>query len=189
MSSVFVLGARGPLAIAGIASVVLVFRSLGFRLMRVTALPLGRENWSRLGPFVITHSHHTRHERSHHEFQVGEKYFCAGCCGLASGTLVGVTLAVLMLLGGSPLPHAPAVILICLLCCFPTLGLVYAGAACGPRLRGLAYALLPAGAWVGLAILHATFENAWLNLVAVTAIVVVWHYGGVVYRRLRERRG
>ena len=186
--SVILLGAKGPLVIAAAASVLLVSRSLGVRLLSYPALPFGRNAFSRIGSITVIHSHHRPHERSCHEFCIAGKYFCGGCCGLGIGTISSLMLAAFFALDLLTLPTEYITVLVSLMCYIPTLYLVFVRDIVGRTSRALAYGLLPIAGWLGLLRLHASYHSPLMNILGLLAIAVAWWCGAAVYWRLRQQR-
>jgi uncharacterized membrane protein len=187
-ASAALYGPQGPLALAAVGSVLLVFGTLGVRVISTPAMPIDRTAYTAVGSIVVVHCHHAVHERHRHEFSIRGKFICAGCCGLAAGVLAGLIVAGLFAWGLLNLPPEWLALLVAVACCLPALHLIGADHPVSPQARALTYGLVPVAGWLALLQIHATYRSAVANALAVVAMVVTWECAARTYRRRRRMR-
>lgn len=187
----FWMGAKGPLIAACLASLLLVIRSIGFHPLPLNRrfMPMVSASVTLLGPFPFYHSHcHKRQGRGRHEFAFRGKFLCAGCYGMAIGTILGLMLAFSYFF--VELSDSFYIILTVLAppCFAPTILRCLKGeGTLNAVQRFLSYGLLPIGSWIILVLMDRCFHNTLLNLTALGLIVVAWHAGGKYKKRqIRE---
>jgi len=171
---------KGPLLIAGLASLVLIGRSIGIRTGSFgKCVPMARASATQLGPCVILHSHYdAKHGRESHEFYFLGKFLCAGCFGIAFGTLLGLTLPVTYFFYHLNDTIYTALAVLAPLCFIPTFLRCLGWRSLNAVERFLSYSLLPIGSWIILILLDNWFHHMIVNLIALGLICLAWHAGG-----------
>ena len=174
------LGSKGPLVVACFASIILILRSIGFRPVSTRrCVPMAATAVSQLGPFSIFHSHYDkRQDQETHEFFFRGKFFCAGCYGLAFGTLIGLALPLTYFFYERNDAFYYLLTAIAPFCFLPTIFRCIGWLSLNAVERFLSYGLLPFGSWIILVQLDRLFHNTTVNLVALGLISVAWHAGG-----------
>lgn len=177
----FWMGAKGPLIAGSLASLLLIVRSIGFRPMPSNQrfVPMVAASVTLLGPFALYHSHyHKKQGRGRHEFTFRGKFLCAGCYGIALGTLLGLTLAFTYFFIELRDSFYIVLTVVAPLCFVPTILRCFGWRPSSAVQRFLSYGLLPIGSWIILILLDRWFHNILVNLAALGLIVVAWRAGG-----------
>ena len=174
------LGSKGPLVVAGFASLILIVRSIGFRPVSTRrCVPMAVASVTQLGPFSIYHSHYDeRQGQESHEFSFRGKLFCAGCYGIAMGTLLGLALPLTYFFNELSDTFYFGLTVIAPLCFLPTIFRCFGWVSLSAVERFLSYGLLPIGSWIILVQLDRWFHDTLVNLVALCIICVAWQAGG-----------
>lgn len=176
-------GSKGPLLVACLASILLILRSLGVRLATGdTRVSMGTVAESRLGSFALRHSHHDpQTDRKHHEFCIHGKYYCAGCYGLAFGTLVALALPATYFTDVLGEYSQTALLMVAPICFLPTVLRCFGWTSLRPIARSLSYGLLPIGSWIILIGVDGWLDSALANSVALSVVVFAWYAGGAYH--------
>lgn len=182
----FGMGAKGPLIAACLASLLLVVRSIGFHAMPSTRrfVPMVAASVTLLGPFAVHHSHyHKKEDRRRHEFAFRGKYLCAGCYGIAVGTLLGLTLALTYFFIEMWDSFYKVLAVVAPLCLVPAMVQCFGWRPSSAVQRFISYGLLPIGSWIILVLSDRWFHNTLVNLAVLGLIVVAWRAGGTYKKR------
>jgi len=173
-------GSKGPLLIACLASLVLIVRSIGFRIVpKGQCVPMAKASITQLGPFSLFHSHYDqRQDRGSHEFCFRGKYLCAGCHGLALGTLLSLILPFSHFLYDLNDTFFFTLIVFTPLCFLPTILRCFGWISLSAIARFLSYGVLPIGSWIILLQLDRWFHHTLVNLIAIGLICLAWYAGG-----------
>lgn len=184
MASVLLFGAKGTIVAAYLASVVLILRSIGLRCCRQRYLAVAEPGVTRLGHLVLIHSHHNQDGQNiHHTFFIRGKHFCAGCYGLAFGTLLSLILPTAFLIRAIE-DRALAILIASAPFCFlPTILRCLTQMEISALFRFVSYCLLPIGSWIVIVNVHAWFHNWSLNVLVLGLVVLGWNTGGLYLQK------
>ncbi|MHA2318739.1 MAG: hypothetical protein ACXAC6_13405 [Candidatus Hodarchaeales archaeon] len=183
---------QGPIFLTLLGSSILAINLSGFQINRknVSSVCKLQENQvsskfvSKFGKFQIKHSHHSHVLITRgHEFNLKNKYFCTGCYGILTGTIISIFLTIFYLVNGLSPSLAGWVIFISPICFIPII-LRYSVKYKFPTpLRFLANALLPIGGCLLLIGMDALYTNWGLNVLIVTFIVFSAYLRGFIVRK------
>jgi hypothetical protein len=178
-ASILLFGAKGTIFVAYLVSLALIIRSIGLKYSRRKYLAVAKQSVSRLGRLVVIHSHHNLDGQSfHHTFFIRGKYFCAGCHGLALGTLLSLILPTAFLIRAIE-GHALAILLASAPICFlPTILRCLTQIEISALFRFVSYCLLPIGSWIVIVTVHAWCHSWLLNVLILGLVVLGWNAGG-----------
>lgn len=184
-ASVLVFRSVGPILVACLASAALILRCTGVRYFTGGVVPVSSAGISRFGRWTIVHSHHCPRQRNAaHEFRFGEKYFCAGCSGLALGTLVSLMIPVAYLLHALDDHTLSTLLILAPVCFLPTVVRCIAPDEIRAHWRFVAYGLLPIGSWIFIIGVETRYQSWQLNVLTLLVIVFSWNIGGLYLRTL-----
>jgi hypothetical protein len=176
---ILLFGAKGTIFVAYLASLALIVRSIGLKYCRRSYLAVADPGVSRLGHLVVIHSHHNHDGQNiHHAIFIRGKCFCAGCYGLAFGTLLSLIIPTAFLIGaieGRALTILLAAVPICFL---PAILRCLTQMEISVLFRFVSYGLLPIGSWIIIINVHTWWHNWLLNVLALGLIILGWNGGG-----------
>ncbi len=174
------LGSKGPLVAACLASLILIVRSIGFRFVSARrCVPMAAASVTQLGPFSIYHSHYDERQGiESHEFSFRGKFLCAGCYGIAIGTILGLTIPLTYFFNELSDAFYFGLTAIAPFCFLPTIFRCFGWVSLSAVKRFLSYGLLPVGSWIILVQLDRWFQDTLVNLVALFLIFLAWQAGG-----------
>lgn len=178
--SAYALGSRGVIVAALAASLpmVLVLAGLRFDSARLRAALGGRTPAAfaaaRWGPILLVHSHHEpRLAARGKELRAGARLFCAGCYGIAAGTLVGDAAALAYLAAGLDREAAGSLAALLPLAFAPIVVRYTVARRMSAGLRLLANALLAAGCWLVLLLADAWLASAAVNVALIAGFGLI----------------
>jgi hypothetical protein len=182
--SILLFGASGTIVVAYLASLALIMQSIGLRYPPRSYLAVAKPGVSKSGRLAFVHSHHNMDgQNSHHAFLIRGKYFCAGCYGLAFGTLLSLVVPTAFLAGAIDWPVLAIVLAAVPICFLPTVLRCLSQIELSACSRFGSYALLPIGCWIVIVSVHARFNNWLLNVLVLGLVVLGWNAGGHYFRK------
>jgi uncharacterized membrane protein len=178
--SLSLFGDKGTLVVAYLASLALIVRSCGIRFRRDNLVAAAKPGVSLLGRLMIIHCHHPpAAKRDQHAFLIRGKYLCAGCYGLALGTMVSLVMPTVCLARSFKV-EIPAILSAAAPFCFlPGVVRCTTQMKIGALFRFVSYGLLPIGTWIIILTVHARFHSWLLNTLVLTLVVLGWNAGGL----------
>lgn len=189
-ASIVLLGATGPIFVAYLASLVLVWRSLGLRFVDQNCLAVAHPGITRCWRVTVIHSHHDPSGRSgDREVKIGRKYFCVGCYALALGTSLSLLLPTFYLIGVIGMETLLVLLALAPVCFVPTIRRLMTTRATSAFGRFVSYGLLPIGTWIVLIGADAAFHHWFLNALLLGLVVIGWNAGGLYLLRNGKRSG
>ena len=179
----------GPLVLTVIGSGILTISLTGVNLMNFQTrsrcnFQSDKQYSTRIGFIIVNHSHHPLEKiREGHEFKLKDKYFCTGCYGLLSGTLLAIALSVLYLVYGVPSQIIPPIALLVPICFVPIILRYKFVNQPSFFLRFVSNGLLPLGCCLMLLIMDAIFHSWSINLTVIVLIVLTAYFRGMIAKR------
>ncbi|MFW9991456.1 MAG: hypothetical protein ACFFD4_05310 [Candidatus Odinarchaeota archaeon] len=180
---------KGPVMVTLVGSTVLAVNLTGLRIGNGIQNPVNPIS-TRFGWFTFIHSHHTAEQRTGgHEFRIGEKFFCTGCYGILSGTIIAITVFVVYLLLGMSDQFAFLAIIIAPICFIPIILRYTVMNEMKTKMRLLSNSLLPVGCSLYLVTMDHIFQSWEINMcIVLFTLTVGFTRGLVAYNSKNERK-
>ena len=183
----------GPLFMVVLGSGVLAISLTGVNLTRfqVKINKQSRCNYQRsnqhstkVGFLTFNHSHHpVELIKEGHEFKLKNKYFCTGCYGLLTGTLISIVFALMYIVYGLPEILMVPVIISIPACFVPIVIRYTIVEKPTTSLRAISNGLLPVGCCLTLILMDSLFHTWIINVIVVMLISLAAYVRGSVARK------
>jgi hypothetical protein len=168
-------GAKSPYYLTFFGSIALAINLSGIRISNnASQCPEIEKTRTRLGKLVFIHSHHAPAQRKKgHEFKIKDKYFCTGCYGILTGTILSLIFAVFyvgfgfpnwiwpLVWVGAPLSFLPIILRYTLYQDMPVL------------FRLISNILLPVGCYLIFVIFDVTSQGLITNILLIFGVLII----------------
>ena len=139
---------------------------------------------TKMGFLTFNHSHHPIELINEgHEFTLKNKYFCTGCYGLLTGTLLAMIFAILYMLYGLPKVLTIPVAILIPVCFLPIIIRYKFVKNPITSVRAISNGLLPIGCCLTLLLMDSLFHSWTINVLVVMLVSIAAYVRGSVARR------
>lgn len=187
---ILLFSAFGTIVVAYLASLALIMRSMGLKYSRLKYLDFPKPFTSRFGNLMVIHSHYNQDgQNMRHMFFIRGKYICAGCYGLALGTLLSLILPTSFLIRAIDDSTLKILLVSTPICFLPTILRCLTQMEISALFRFISYCLLPIGSWIVIVNVHVWYHNWLLNVLVLGLVVLGWNAGGFYLKKNKKKGG